>query len=146
MTPDEVWSYIFKALGIIVPLGGAILKVRDMVLSNRSRVELVERESVEIRKEASKQTADLRHQIEELEQKREKDLVEHNSLKLIATSIDTKIDSKLKDYTRENADARHKDYVLFSEALHKVDKTLAEINATLKHLRGDVDSLKKKDS
>lgn len=125
MTLEEVWAYIFKALGIIIPGVVAWMKLREMVLDNRSRV------------------ANMEQKLLELEQKRENDLVEHNSLKLIATSIDTKIDSKLKDYMRETAEARHKDYILFSEALHKVDKTLAEINTTLQHLRGDVDSLKK---
>jgi hypothetical protein len=133
MTAGEIWNYIFKALGLLTPIVLGWLKLRDMILSNRARVERVEEGLTKLEK-----------QLIDLEQKREKDLIEHNSLRGIATSIDTKIDSKLKDYMRENADARHKDYILFSEALHKVDKTLTEINATLKHLRGDVDSLKLK--
>lgn len=131
MTAD-LWDYIFKALGIFIPTVAAIMKLRDMVINNRDRIERTEKEAGELKK-----------QVADLEQKREKDLVEHNSLVGIATSIDSRIDSKLKDYMRENAEARHKDYILFSEALHKVDKTLAEINTTLQHLRGDVDSLKK---
>ena len=119
---EDIISWSLKAL--VLPLLLAIIKGRDMVLANTRKVK------------------ELEDELEEMRGLRLDDLKEQKTLIGLATSIDTKIDLKMRDFMAQANDIRREETQVFTKAIHEMDKTLSSINQTLVYLNKDIETLK----
>lgn len=121
--------FIPVAASLIVLLIAGGVKLRDMILRQNREIEWLQKD------------------LKDLESKRDKDLVEHNTLKTMAASMDAKIDSKLTEVIRELANQRHHDLMIFKDAIFALEKnfsnTLSDIRETLVKFNGTLESLGK---
>lgn len=121
---DEFIGHILKALTVLLVVG--VVKLRDMILANR-------REIVALLKEA-----------DDIKRAQSLDRVEQKGLLNLGAALDLKIEHRLNEMIKTISDERHKDSQAFTHALHGLKETLIDMNATLGHMKGDVENLKKK--
>jgi hypothetical protein len=144
---NEILLYLLKLLPLIIVLGGGGVKLRDMIKENRLRIISFEKKQEDCQKAQEEKNSEIQKLIKALEEKREKDLIETQSLKGIGTVIDNKIKMELAGVMKEISAQRHEDLMLFKDALHALEnnftKTLSDVRETLAKFNSTVESLGK---
>lgn len=131
---EDVWIKVFTsvAAGIILMVITGVVLFRDKL---RDHDKCLKNDSEDIK--------DLLAKFKELKDIYNVDRVERNSLMTMATSIDTKIDAKLKDVLAEIAEQRRQDTAMFSQAVSDLNATLGKVNVTLEYMSKDIDGIKR---
>lgn len=147
---NEIWQKIFIAIfcpvvvAFLIALVKGYIDQRDTIREHRRQL-----------KDDCEDIKALQNSIKSLKESYDKDRVEHNSLMTMATSIDTKIDAKLKDVLVVLGDQRREDSErltkiitdqngMFSNAISELNNTLGQINVKLGYFARDIDEIKAK--
>lgn len=135
---NDFWVKVFIAIFCplaftsLVAIGKALLTLYDTLRDHEKKLQ---DDSDDIKK--------ICEQLKTLKETYNKDRVERNSLMTMATSIDTKIDAKLKDVLAEIAEQRRQDTAMFSQAVSDLNATLGKVNVTLEYMSKDIDGIKR---
>lgn len=165
LASTDFWDYVFKIVSVAatlaVPLALGGLKLRDMVIENRRRIADNKEAQLELLNKIIKWEEKQEHKdkniltlIHELENKREKDLIESRSMEGISAVIDTKVKLGLAALMKEISDQRHEDIMLYTNAISNMEKnfsnamsqmkeTLAGVNATVAAMGKEFERMRK---
>lgn len=142
---EEIWLKLFSTVagGIIIAFIIGVVVFRDKVRDHEKKLQ---DDSDDIKK--------ICDQLKGLKEKYDDDRKEYHGLKTIATSVDVKIDAKLKDVMVELAEQRREDAERFTKVItdlaadmtksvNGLDITLTKVNAALEYMTRDIDTIKK---
>ena len=145
---NELWIKLFIAIfcplvvAFLIALVRGYVELRDSKLDHDRKL-----------KTDADDIDELQDQIKNLKERYGKDRAEHNTLMTMATSIDTKIDAKLKDVLMALGEQRREDSERltkiitdqnkqFSNAISELNNTLGKINVKLDYFDRDLKDMK----
>lgn len=132
---EDAATKIFIAVSgvLIVAILMGCIKLRDMIRDNSNQL-----------KKDDEDIRDIKKEVAELFDLRQKDLIERKDLFTLAASIETRIDAKLRPFMAEIAEHRREDTVNMTKAVGDLDKTMGKTNTILEYVIKEIAEIKQK--